>query len=234
MRDYGKIHTAFWASETLRDADTDARLLAVYLLTSSHTTMLGAFRLPDAYACEDLGWTAERLRNGFETLSKCGFVQYDTASKWVWVVKFLEFNRPENPNQWKAARKLASQIPASVCFRLTIQETVSELLSNPPVPASVPASVQGQGEQVATVLIPLEGGDEYAVPAADIAEYRAAYPGVDVLAELRKARAWCIGSPDRRKTRRGVGRFVTNWLGRAQVEADKKPKPPARRPEVTL
>ncbi len=234
MRDYGKIHTAFWASDTLKDADTDARLLAVYLLTSSHTTMLGAFRLPDAYACEDLGWTSERLRNGFETLSKCGFVQYDAASKWVWVVKFLEFNRPENPNQWKAVRKLASQIPSSVSFRLTIQETVSEPLSNTPVPVPVPVPVQERVVATETVLIPLEGGDEYAVPAADLVEYRAAYPGVDVLAELRKARAWCIGSPDRRKTRRGVGRFVTNWLARAQVEADKKPKPPSRRPEVTL
>ena len=48
MRDYGKIHTGFWASETMLGLESDARLLAIYLMTSQHTTMLGAFRLPDA------------------------------------------------------------------------------------------------------------------------------------------------------------------------------------------
>jgi hypothetical protein len=101
--------------------------------------MLGAFRLPDAYACEDLAWDSERLRKGYETLSRCGFIQYDPKTKWVWVVKFLEFNRPENPNQWKSVRKLATQIPDSVSLKTAVCETVLEPLNNTPVPA--PASV---------------------------------------------------------------------------------------------
>lgn len=141
MRDYGKVHTSLWSSATLRDLDSDARLLAVYLLTSPHTTMIGAFRLPDAYACEDLCWTPERLRNGYETLSHAGFIQYDFASKWVWIVKFLQFNRPENPNQWKAARKLASQIPDSVSLKTAVSGTVLEPLNNTPVPVPAPVPV---------------------------------------------------------------------------------------------
>lgn len=138
MRDYGKVHTAFWASEALRDLDADGKLLALYLLTSPHTTMIGAFRLPDAYACEDLGWDAERLRNGFETLSQADFVQYDPRTKWVWIVKFLEWNKPENPNQWKAAGKLADAIPASVVFKEAVGETVRKPFLNIPVPAPAP------------------------------------------------------------------------------------------------
>lgn len=140
MRDYGKVHTSFWASDTLRDLDADAKLLALYLLTSPHTTMVGAFRLPDAYACEDLGWTSERLRNGFETLS--GFVEYDPKSRWVWIVKFLDFNRPENPNQWKAATKLADSIPDAVPFKRAVQETVRKPFLNSPVPAPAPVPVK--------------------------------------------------------------------------------------------
>src|SRR5688572_24242912 len=112
MRDYGKVHSGFWASESVRELEADAKLLALYLLTSPHTTMLGAFRLPDAYACDDLGWTPERLRNGFGTLSE--FIKYDPKTKWVWIIKFLSFNKPENPNQWKSVAKLADQIPDSV------------------------------------------------------------------------------------------------------------------------
>src|SRR5690606_31315079 len=90
VREYGVIHRGFWANEAIKEAGDDARTLAVYLLTSPHTTTLGAFRIPDAYACDDLGWDSQRLRNGFETLSSIGFVRYDSATKWVWVVKFLE------------------------------------------------------------------------------------------------------------------------------------------------
>lgn len=141
MRDYGKIHTGFWASDTLSGLDDSSRLLAAYLLTSSHTTMLGAFRLPDAYACEDLGWDSERLQNGFVTLS--AFAKYDTKTKWVWVIKFLEWNRPENPNQWKAVAKLAAAIPASVPFKDEVMETVRKPFLNIPVPAPAPVPKAG-------------------------------------------------------------------------------------------
>lgn len=141
MRDYGKIHTGFWASDTLSGLDDSSRLLAAYLLTSSHTTMLGAFRLPDAYACEDLGWDSERLRNGFGTLSS--FAKYDVKTKWVWVIKFLEWNRPENPNQWKAVAKLAAAIPTSVPFKDEVMETVRKPFLNIPVPAPAPVPKAG-------------------------------------------------------------------------------------------
>lgn len=34
MRDYGKVFTSFWMSETTRDLSGQARLLALYLLSS--------------------------------------------------------------------------------------------------------------------------------------------------------------------------------------------------------
>ena len=116
--------------------------------------MIGAFRLPDAYACEDLGWTPEQLRNGFETLSDAGFTKYCQKTKWIWVVKFLEFNRPENPNQWKAAVKLAAAIPDSVSFKAAAVETVSKPLNNTPVsaPASVPVPKAESEPDAATIL----------------------------------------------------------------------------------
>lgn len=219
MREYGKIHTSFWASPSLAGLDSDSRLLAVYLLTSPHTTMSGAFRLPDAYACEDLGWDVERFRNALRTLERepVEFIRYDWSAKWVWVVKFLKWNRPDNPNQWKAVSKLVEAIPESISFRKELLETVSERLGNipvptpVPVPVSVPASVELSG-----IAIPLDDGTEYAVSASEVAEFRKAYPRVDVEAELRKARVWCMSNPANRKTRRGVTRFMNNWLSRAE------------------
>lgn len=220
MREYGVIHRGFWSNESIRNAGDDARTLGAYLLTSPHTTSLGAFRLPDAYACDDLAWSPERLRNGFETLSGIGFIRYCPDSKWVWVVKFLDFNRPANPNIWKAIRKMAGSVPDAVVFKAEIlsatgvSETVSEPLGNIPSPSPSPSPSQ-EGADLADVSIPLAGGSEHPVTLADVAEWEQAYPRVDVMAELRKARAWSVANPSQRKTQRGVGKFLNGWLSRA-------------------
>jgi hypothetical protein len=56
----------------------------------------------------------------------------------------------------------------------------------------------------------------YGVTLAQIASLQIAYPGVDVLAEVHKARAWLESNPSRRKTHGGVARFLNAWMSRAQ------------------
>ncbi len=218
MRDYGKIHIGFWSSDSLAGLDSDARLLAVYLLASSHTTMAGVFRLPASYACEDLGWDSERFQKGLETLSEpfVDFIEYDHKSKWVWVKKFLHFNRPDNPNQWKAVRKIVSSIPDSVSFKAVLSETVLEPLGNTPVPVPVPVL---EADEISEFAVPLQGGEVHVLPLAEVAEFEQAYPKIDVAAELRKARAWCVANPTQRKTRRGIGKFINGWLSRANEKS---------------
>ena len=223
MRDYGLVHNTFWSSPTTADLDSDAKVLALYLLTSPHTTTSGAFRLPDAYACEDLRWDAKRFRNSLETISRAGFVKVDEATRWVWIVNFAKFNKPANPNIRKAAIKQVQGMPESVQFRsevvesLTTGETVSEPLRNLPSPSPSPSPMGVQG-----VSIPLDDGTEHPVTEAEVAEYRTAYPRIDVAAELRKARAWSIANPSKRKTRKGVARFLNNWLSGANDEIAKR------------
>jgi hypothetical protein len=67
----------------------------------------------------------------------------------------------------------------------------------------------------------LNDGSEYAVPAKDCVRWASVYPAVNVLEQLLKMREWCISHPRNCKTRRGVGAFITSWLGREQ---DRGPK----------
>lgn len=50
----------------------------------------------------------------------------------------------------------------------------------------------------------------------DISRWQQAFPGVDVRAALLRARAWVDADPKRRKTARGMKRYLTAWLGRDQ------------------
>ena len=66
------------------------------------------------------------------------------------------------------------------------------------------------------ILIILNDKSFYDVPLEKITMWKATYPAVDVEQELRKMGAWCDSNPTRRKTRRGVEKFINNWLSRTQ------------------
>lgn len=117
MREYGKVSCDFWALAD-RDGMTDhGKLLALYLQTCVHSTIAGVFRLPDGYAAEDLRWQPERVREGFRELLANGFANRCETTKWVWVVKHLDWNPPENPNQLKAVLKVVATVPAQCAWR---------------------------------------------------------------------------------------------------------------------
>lgn len=117
MRDYGKVYSTFWSSETTGKMTGDGKLLALYLMTCSHSTISGVFRLPDGYVAEDLGWDAERVKKGFVELFAKGFANRCETTKWVWILRHLEWNKPENPNQRKSAAKVALSIPDGCAWK---------------------------------------------------------------------------------------------------------------------
>jgi len=147
VRDYGRVHHTFWSSRTTGPLSDASKLLALYLMTCSHNTIAGVFRLPDGYIIEDTGWQMETVLKGFAELSQNGFAERCSETKWVWIVKHLAWNPPENPNQWKAVCKVSETIPEACKWRASFfaSETVSKGLykpkNNSPVPVPVPVPV---------------------------------------------------------------------------------------------
>ena len=72
------------------------------------------------------------------------------------------------------------------------------------------------------ITIILKGGSEHVID--DIDQWRRDFPGIDVESEMRKASSWCRNNPGRRKTARGIRRFLHNWLSRASESAVRAPK----------
>lgn len=145
MRDYGKVHTTFWSSSTMRKLSEDGRMLALYLLTSPHSTIAGVYRLPDGYVCEDLQWPSERVAKGFGELLANGFANRCETTKWVWICKHLEWNALENPNQRKSAAKVAYSIPAECAWKLDYMRVCGELLGIDPSQFGNPCGTVTEG-----------------------------------------------------------------------------------------
>lgn len=74
----------------------------------------------------------------------------------------------------------------------------------------------------------LNDGTSYTVTAGEMQEWAGIYPAVNVEQEFREMAAWLKNNPSRRKTRKGVKRFIMNWLG---AEQDKGNRPPITSPQ---
>lgn len=66
------------------------------------------------------------------------------------------------------------------------------------------------------ISLPLNDKTNHIVYEKELNEFKELYPAVDIEQELRKMKGWLIANPSKRKTRRGVMRFVNSWLSRCQ------------------
>lgn len=66
------------------------------------------------------------------------------------------------------------------------------------------------------ITLPLNTGDEYPFYQHDLDMFSQLYPAVDILQAMRGMRGWLLTNPTRRKTPRGIKRFVNSWLAREQ------------------
>lgn len=93
------------------------------------------------------------------------------------------------------------------------------------------------GREADPVLrFPAAADGDWPLTAAQLADWAAAYPARDVLAECRKARAWLAAHPARRPTAAGLPAFLVRWLNRAGDRPPRPdpPTPPAPPPAATV
>lgn len=74
------------------------------------------------------------------------------------------------------------------------------------------------------IKLPLNDGTEHPVTEKDLKRYIELYPAVDVRQDLRNMVGWLEANPSKRKTKKGVRRFITNWLARTQDSGGSKSK----------
>jgi hypothetical protein len=142
---------------------------------------------------------------------------------YIQIVGWLEHQKIEKPS--------ASKIPPPQ----TVNEssgTFSNVLESSPPDQGVDQGVdQGrdQGDSaedkastpalLPLIAIPLIGDAEFGITEEMVREWSTAYPGVDVMQQLRQMRVWAQANPTKRKTHRGLASFVVRWLTKAQNEA---------------
>ena len=102
----------------------------------------------------------------------------------------------------------------AVAHRQTVQATSSQTLSLISPDLGADQTPARQSNIVAK--FPMLGGKEWGLEDWQHTEWVAAFPAVDVASELLKIIAWLNANPTRKKTAKGMPRFLFTWLEKNQ------------------
>ena len=90
-------------------------------------------------------------------------------------------------------------------------------------------AAETHGEPWPEMAYPARGGGWWCLYEDGLDRLVADYPGLDVDHECRLAWAWLDANPDRRKTSRGMPRFLNNWMLRSRSNNGRKTDRPGWR-----
>ncbi len=123
----------------------------------------------------------------------------------------------ENPYYRKSTLR-DSSITENGDSRITEnQQTNNNNINNNNVNSSTQTPENGTG-----IFMVLEDDPFYDVLPDKLSMWQRAYPDLDVERELYQMASWCDANPTKRKTRRGIEKFINGWLNRSQKDEQER------------
>jgi hypothetical protein len=77
-------------------------------------------------------------------------------------------------------------------------------------------SAEPQAASPVFITLTLNDKSEHPITQDDVAYWKSIYPYLNVEQEFRAMKGWLTGNPGKRKTARGINRFINGWLERSQ------------------
>ena len=98
MRDYGKLSPRFWIGDTgkeIKKRGMAVQILATYLISSPHSTMIGVYYLPMSFISHETGLSIKAAANAMHHLIELDFCTYDEEHEYIWVHNMARFQMAE-------------------------------------------------------------------------------------------------------------------------------------------
>lgn len=93
MREYAKAVPRMWHGRTMKALrkNPEGLIVALYLMTSPSSNMLGLFAQPVLYMAYETGLGEEGARKGLQQCVDAGYCSYDDESEFVWVHEMASY-----------------------------------------------------------------------------------------------------------------------------------------------
>ncbi|WEM01126.1 hypothetical protein [Delftia tsuruhatensis] len=120
MRDYAKAVPKMWHGKTFKALrkQPEGLVVALYLMTSPSSNMLGLYAQPVLYMAYETGLGEEGARKGLQQCIEAGYCSYDDESEFVWVHEMASY-------------QIASELKGSDLRCKGIQKDYDALPDNP-------------------------------------------------------------------------------------------------------
>lgn len=204
----------YWAvipAEVLRDTVIPANAKLLFGDISTLTRANGYCYATTAYFADLYGWSERTVYRLLKALEDQGHIEIETISgeeRRIYCGRYLPRGTPD-----KIVRGQRQKCQGPPDNFVKSNKDDKDIDNIPPLPPN--------GGTVGSLYdLMLEDGTTYQVTEADMAKWRSRFPAVDVEQQFRSMAAWLEVNPERRKTRRGIGRFIFNWLSK---RVDKPP-----------
>lgn len=215
-----------WADTVVGPDDVDADGHAYVTLTPSQFPFLDEIAgLPGfARSMADVGWLKDR--NGRLVLPNFGRHNGETAKSRAQAQK-------RKQRQRQSVTSASRSCHANSVTREEIEKSREDFRSKESANALSSAEPdEPASTEVVFLTYPVVGGrgqnkpPDWSLTESHVERLREEFPGVDIEAEARKARGWCIDNPTKRKTARGMPKFIRGWMERQQNRCGSGAGPP--------
>lgn len=220
MNDLGWIilHRKIWDWGWYRDINT-FRLFVHMLLKANwkdekfmNTTVpRGSFVSSVARLAQETGLTNDEVRTAILHLISTGEITKQSTNKYTVFTVANYVSYQDDPKQEPMQTPSSPQSVPNLFP--TIEQRDKRTMKTKKIICSEP---EKSAPSPSGISLPLNDKSLYDVPLDKIVIWREAYPAVDIEAELRRMASWLDSNPTRRKTRRGICRFINTWLARTQ------------------
>lgn len=122
----------------------------------------------------------------------------------------------ENPSKTQNNPSKKNENPRKPNPNLNYNYNVNDNYNDNNVYCTELESSSSMPAEKAAITLTLNDKSEYPIFDKDIAAWKELYPNVDIVQELRKMKGWLNSNPTRRKTKKGILKFVNSWLAKEQ------------------
>lgn len=215
------VKPEFWTNEDLAEVSEPARLLAIGLL--NHSDDEGYFKANKSLikaVVFPLSEPSVSIQGCLKQLSSVGYIRLFKGSDgkdYGKVVNFESHQRVNRPTPSKI-KGMDSGSDDSLSIHGGLIEDSPPEGKGKEGKGGIKSGAQQADSEPAVEFLPTNkyGTEEeqFPITQSQIDEWQEAYPSLDCLQQVKQARLWLKANPAKRKTYKGMERFITAWLRR--------------------
>lgn len=203
--------------------DINTKVLFIHMLLKANwkegkfrdtTVPRGSFVSSVAKLAQETGLTDDEVRTAISHLISTNEITKQSTNKYT-VFTVVNYNLYQDVPELEDTQSPSRAQSVPILFPTIEQEGTNitrEQINN----SFCSEPEESAPNRPSGILLPLNDKSSYDVPMDKITLWKETYPAVDVEQELRRMAAWLDCNPQRRKTRRGINRFINSWLAREQ------------------